>query len=86
MELLKEYSGTEVVVLGCTHFPLAKENISKVLGKVTYIDGGIGIANRVCDLLNKDNSFNKSQTGHLLVIAPSKEIENRVRKIVKCNF
>lgn len=86
MELLKGYSGTEVVVLGCTHFPLVKENISKVLGKVTYIDGGIGIANRVCDLLNKGNSFNKNKTGHLLVIAPSKKIENMVRKIVKCNF
>lgn len=83
VELLKDHLNTEIVVLGCTHFPLAKENISRILGKVTYIDGSIGIANRIWNLLDRCNNFNKNQKGYLLVIAPSKKIENKIRKIIK---
>ena len=43
---LKKYRGKiENVVLGCTHFPLIKDNISKVLdGNVRFFDGAEGLA------------------------------------------
>lgn len=45
----------DVAVLGCTHFPLIREEISTVLGKnVILIDSGEAIARRVKSLLNLD--------------------------------
>jgi len=56
--LSKYQNKVSSVVLGCTHFPLAKEAISKVLGPVTFVHGGPGIANRVKYLLLKNNICN----------------------------
>ncbi len=42
----------DVAVLGCTHFPLMREEIHQALdGKVTLVDSGEAIARRVQDLL-----------------------------------
>lgn len=35
------------VVLGCTHYPLIKDEISEVLGDVTFYDGSVGVAKRL---------------------------------------
>lgn len=43
-ENLKEYKGVENVVLGCTHYPLIKDNLKKVLGDVNFFDGSIGVS------------------------------------------
>ncbi len=40
---LGEYKDIENVVLGCTHYPLIKNNIKKVLGNVKFYDGSKGI-------------------------------------------
>lgn len=45
----------EVVVLGCTHYPLIKEEISDVLGNVIFYDGGKGVAKRLKNIL--DNKY-----------------------------
>ena len=46
-EKLSGYKDIENVVLGCTHYPLIKDNIKKVLGNVNFFDGSIGIANEL---------------------------------------
>ena len=65
LEYLKEKlpisENIEVVVLGCTHYPLIKEEISSILGKVTFYDGSVGVARRLKTLLdnneiNEDNN------------------------------
>ena len=44
-ELLSPYRGSvHSVVLGCTHYPFIKQQIRKVLGDVTFYDGGKGTA------------------------------------------
>ena len=47
-ELLKNYTKVEVVVLGCTHFPLAKKEIEKVEiyynPYTTELEGDLAIA------------------------------------------
>ena len=49
-------NAVDVVVLGCTHFPLMREDIQHVLGKeVTLVDSGRAIAQRVESLLVKEN-------------------------------
>lgn len=44
----------DVVVLGCTHYPFVKKQIKKILGNVTFIDGGVGVAKRVKQLLTEN--------------------------------
>lgn len=47
----------DVAVLGCTHFPLIKEEIQAVLGQeVTLVDSGKAIARRVESLLEKKSA------------------------------
>lgn len=83
-DLLQDYKNIDIVVLGCTHFPLAKDAIKKVLGNVTFVDGGVGIANRVKDLLKKDNIFNISNKINDIRIIPTKDnVNKRIIKIIK---
>lgn len=44
------------VVLGCTHYPLIKNNIRKVLGDVTFYDGSMGVAKRLQKII-KDRGY-----------------------------
>ena len=48
--LLGNYKNIEVVVLGCTHFPIVKDEIASILGNPIFIDGAAGIAKRVNDI------------------------------------
>lgn len=42
---LSKYKGVSNVVLGCTHYPLIKDNIRKVLGNnVNFFDGSVGVS------------------------------------------
>ena len=53
---LKQYNLNEYseLVLGCTHFPLFKETLSKILPKeMQFIDGSIGVANRLKNVLEE---------------------------------
>lgn len=55
-DLLGKYAGVaENVVLGCTHYPLAKENIKKVLGEVKFFDGASGVARQLHRVLEKND-------------------------------
>mgnify|MGYP004634569985 CR=1 FL=1 len=53
-EILAEYSGKiENVVLGCTHYPLVKDKIEQILGKVNFFDGAKGLAKNVKKILSE---------------------------------
>ena len=79
--LLGVYKDTEVVVLGCTHFPIVKDEIKNVLGDVTFIDGSIGIAKRIDSILKEKNMYNNSYK--LDIINTDEEIRNRILNIIK---
>ena len=76
-ELLDDYIGTEVVVLGCTHFPLVKDEIFSILGDVIFIDGSLGIANRINSLIDKNSGL-----GSLKIIETSLKVEDKIKDIV----
>ena len=60
-EMLTEYSGkVENVVLGCTHYPLIKNEIEQILGKVEFFDGSIGLAKNVQNILIEKNMLSKN--------------------------
>ncbi len=52
---LKKYRGVKNVVLGCTHYPLIKEEIKEVLGNVKFYDGSRGVAKRLKEVLESLN-------------------------------
>ena len=77
-DLLKDHKDAEVVVLGCTHFPLAIDNLKKVIPSATFIDGAVGIANRINSLIDK-----RSGTGNIKIISENQNDEERILSIIK---
>ncbi|AUI66899.1 MULTISPECIES: glutamate racemase [Glaesserella] len=48
----QDYPKLDTVILGCTHFPLVKDELQQLLPNVKFfVDPGNGIANRVVNLL-----------------------------------
>ncbi len=63
-ELLAPYlePKLDAVVLGCTHYPFAKEAISKVIGyEVEFFDGGVGTARETKRRLEQKGWLNPKQ-------------------------
>lgn len=65
MELVGDYLDKNIsgyrdkvssVVLGCTHYPIIKSNIKRVLGNVNFYDGSVGVAKQLVRIIN-DNNF-----------------------------
>ncbi|NLC65670.1 MAG: glutamate racemase [Clostridium sp.] len=51
----------ESIVLGCTHYPFAKKEISAVLGEdIPIFDGSFGVSKRLKSILTQQNMLNKS--------------------------
>lgn len=65
----------DVAVLGCTHFPLLKEEIQQVLSHVQLIDSGSAIARRVESLLEIKEGW-VSKKGHKIFSSASPWNEN----------
>jgi glutamate racemase len=47
----------DVIVLGCTHFPFLRDELSRILPNVTWLDSGAAVAKRVKDVLALHLSF-----------------------------
>lgn len=61
-EALSDYVGLiDNVVLGCTHYPLIKDEISAVLGDVKFFDGSVGVSKQLKRVLAKDDLLSSSQ-------------------------
>lgn len=53
-ELLNYQLDAKNIVLGCTHFLFFREQISQILPNATIVEGHLGTANRVKDILEKN--------------------------------
>lgn len=61
---LSQYRGrVQNVVLGCTHYPLIKKEISAVLGDVKFFDGADGVARRLEYVLRQEDMLGASRGG-----------------------
>lgn len=80
--LLGAYKGrAENVVLGCTHYPLAVENIKRVLGDVRFFDGANGVARRLEQVLKREKLLSKSaEKGTVEFVDSSKTEAQRLEK------
>ena len=63
-----KYNNIKNVVLGCTHYPLIKHEIIKVLGNVKFFDGSKGVSNRVKNILKEKNLLCESENGDVIFI------------------
>ena len=50
---LSKYKGVSNVFLGCTHYPLVKDKIRKILGNVNFYDGASLVASELEQLLKQ---------------------------------
>ncbi len=57
----------EALILGCTHYPLLKKTIQKVLSKVDLIDSARSVAKKAKEQLKQDNLFKKKGKGKITV-------------------
>ena len=93
-EMLKEYDLKMFshIVLGCTHFPLFRENFKRVISKICpdanieVIDGSIGITNYLIKNMEKmekqmENSKN-SDVIHVITTKKTNAFESRTREIL----
>ena len=77
---LSPYRGkVKNVVLGCTHYPLIKKEISAVLGNVRFFDGANGVARRLEYLLRENGMLNAQKNAGSIEFIDSSESEE-IRK------
>lgn len=78
------YTDVKNVVLGCTHYPLIKEEISKVLGDVNFYDGSVGVAKHTKEILEEKDLLSNN-TGKIIFIDSSnnKEKERLFYELLK---
>lgn len=76
---LEQYKGkVSSVVLGCTHYPLIKKEISEVLGNVDFYDGSVGVAKQLFRII-KDNGYESVEEFNVSFIDSSNDDRKRVR-------
>ncbi|MBE4600792.1 glutamate racemase [Vibrio navarrensis] len=77
----------DVAVLGCTHFPLIKEEIQQVLGEeIALVDSGQAIARRVQALLPALEAWQNGQTWRIFSTAQPWEEQALNRSVMDMGF
>lgn len=81
---LKDF-GSDVIILGCTHYPFLKKDIKKRLSsKTKIIDSGHAIAKRVKHLLKTNKSLSKQKIKDLyFTTADAKKFSNVASSLLK---
>lgn len=67
------------VVLGCTHFPLFRESLTRILpAEIDIIDGNKGTVNHLYDMLKTANLLNSSaERGHVVFYKSGVQVKDR---------
>lgn len=77
------YNNIKNVVLGCTHYPLIKNEIKEILGDVNFFEGSFGVAKRVKDVANGLNLKESTFKLDFIDSSNSKSKEQRFFDIVE---
>lgn len=71
---LHDYKGrVSNVVLGCTHYPLAKAEIKEVLGDVNFFDGADGVSRQLKRVLTEKDLLNNKKGKFTIEFVDSSE-------------
>ncbi len=83
---LDEYKGkAQNVVLGCTHYPLAKKEIKNVLGDVEFFDGANGVSRQLKRVLDEKVLLSDSKEKGTVAFIDS-SLDGKVREEKKNRF
>ena len=81
---LKEYSH---IILGCTHFPIVKSNIEKILKEqnlsLKVIDGNEGIGRNLLNKISEKGETDNNLIVHIMTTKDNEAFKNRVNEILK---
>ena len=87
-QVMQDWSDKEqcpdVVVLGCTHFPLLKDELQAVMGEhVEFIDSGNAVARRVADILQYNELKSTKTTGSAgLAICTKRQEQKKLTQLL----
>ncbi len=76
-ERIKDY---DAVVLGCTHFIFAKDEIQNLIPHATIFDGNIGVTEHLKALLTKNNLLNTGKKRETLFLSSDSAMIERFKK------
>lgn len=79
---IKQFKGVKNVVLGCTHYPLIKDEIKGVLNDVSFFDGSIGVAKHLCETVKYKNLKESEQSIKFVDSSLDKHKEKRFFKLL----
>ncbi|WP_273404553.1 glutamate racemase [Actinobacillus porcinus] len=80
----KNIEDLDTVILGCTHFPLIRDEIQICLPQVQhFIDPGLAIAKRVAFLLGNVKLRSKNEAENLIFCTKQFEIQNKFMQALK---
>jgi glutamate racemase len=80
-EKLKEFMHLDIasIVLGCTHYPFIKNELTKIVGEKTIIiDGSVGTVNQLKRQLTNNNLLNEKKTNGTITIYSSSKNNNMI--------
>lgn len=76
LTLLPDGDRLDVTALGCTHFPLVQEELSRACPRMRFVDGSAGIARRICHLAEGQDWPAQPSNGIFVTTGPLSDIEN----------
>ncbi len=87
-ENLNQYSGKiKNVVLGCTHYPLVKDEIEEVLGDVKFFNGAPNLARHLKEVLQTNNMLEKNSGNIEFIDSQNSEIKKeRFMHVIEKNI
>jgi len=84
-ENIKKFKGVSNVVLGCTHYPLIKEELKNVLGNVNFFDGSRGVEKRLEEVIKEINLKEEANEVTFIDSSNNKKKEERFFNILNIN-
>lgn len=80
-EQLEQYKGkVKNVVLGCTHYPLIKQEIKAVLGQVKFFNGAPYLAKYLKEVLKENDLMNDENKKHTIQFIDSSDNEQKKKR------
>lgn len=84
---INEYKGkVNSVVLGCTHYPLVKDEIREILGNVTFYDGSIGVSKQLKKIIDINNFIANGKSDILFIDSSNDKLKEERFKNLLDNY
>lgn len=81
-DYISQAGEVDSIVLGCTHFVFFKDYLQEMLPHVHVVDGNVGTANRVKDVLAKKGLLNSNQVGTVTLLNTLEDRLSLERKLL----